>query len=120
MREQFSDSDLIAAIVDRHRAVLRAIHAGTAADWAGLDLTMPQLKVLLALDSVGPISIGAVGTVSYRSGADVYAFGHELDGAGRRSLADRGWRNQPTRSPTASAPPSTPRTGAIPIDAVGA
>jgi DNA-binding MarR family transcriptional regulator len=60
MREQFSDSDLIAAIIDRHRAVLRAIHAGTAADWAGLDLTMPQLKVLLALDSVGPISIGAV------------------------------------------------------------
>jgi len=60
MREQFSDSDLIAAIVDRYRAVLRAIHAGTAADWAGLDLTMPQLKVLLALASVGPISIGAV------------------------------------------------------------
>jgi hypothetical protein len=36
--------------------------------------------------STGAISIGAVGTVSYRSGADVYAFGHELDGAGRRSL----------------------------------
>jgi hypothetical protein len=36
--------------------------------------------------STGAIAIGAVGTVSYRDGANVYAFGHELDGAGRRSL----------------------------------
>jgi hypothetical protein len=36
--------------------------------------------------STGGIAIGAVGTVTYRDGADVYAFGHELDGAGRRSL----------------------------------
>ncbi|HWF34648.1 MAG TPA: hypothetical protein VG295_04740 [Solirubrobacteraceae bacterium] len=36
--------------------------------------------------STGAIGIGAVGTVSYRDGANVYAFGHELDGAGRRSL----------------------------------
>ncbi|MDQ6776214.1 MAG: hypothetical protein M3071_08365, partial [Actinomycetota bacterium] len=36
--------------------------------------------------STGAVAIGAVGTVSYRDGANVYAFGHELDGAGRRSL----------------------------------
>jgi hypothetical protein len=30
--------------------------------------------------------MGAVGTVTYVQGNDVYAFGHELDGAGRRSL----------------------------------
>ncbi|HEY5318405.1 MAG TPA: hypothetical protein VIJ20_10520, partial [Solirubrobacteraceae bacterium] len=36
--------------------------------------------------STGAISMGAVGTVTYSDGADVYAFGHELDGAGRRSL----------------------------------
>jgi hypothetical protein len=36
--------------------------------------------------SLGAISLGAVGTVSYRNGPYVYAFGHELDGAGRRSL----------------------------------
>jgi hypothetical protein len=36
--------------------------------------------------STGAIAVGAVGTVSYRDGANVYAFGHELDGAGRRSL----------------------------------
>jgi hypothetical protein len=30
--------------------------------------------------------MGAVGTVTYQNGSTVYAFGHELDGAGRRSL----------------------------------
>jgi hypothetical protein len=36
--------------------------------------------------SSGAIALGAVGTVTYRDGQSVYAFGHELDGAGRRSL----------------------------------
>jgi hypothetical protein len=36
--------------------------------------------------STGAIPVGAIGTVSYRDGAHVYAFGHPLDGAGRRSL----------------------------------
>ena len=36
--------------------------------------------------STGVIGIGAVGTVTYRSGNTVYLFGHPLDGAGRRSL----------------------------------
>lgn len=36
--------------------------------------------------STGVIQSGAVGTVTYRDGNDVYMFGHELDAAGRRSL----------------------------------
>lgn len=36
--------------------------------------------------AVGDLSAGAVGTVSYRDGTRVWAFGHALDGAGRRSL----------------------------------
>jgi hypothetical protein len=36
--------------------------------------------------STGTITTGAIGTVTYRDGSTVYAFGHELDGAGRRSL----------------------------------
>jgi hypothetical protein len=36
--------------------------------------------------STGVIAVGAIGTVTYRDGNDVYVFGHELDGAGRRSL----------------------------------
>ncbi len=36
--------------------------------------------------ATGGITIGAVGTVTYRDGDTVYAFGHPLDGVGRRSL----------------------------------
>jgi hypothetical protein len=36
--------------------------------------------------ATGAISVGAVGTVTYRDGNTVYAFGHPLDGVGRRSL----------------------------------
>lgn len=36
--------------------------------------------------SVGDLTAGAVGTVTYRDGARIWAFGHQLDAAGRRSL----------------------------------
>ena len=36
--------------------------------------------------SSGDVSMGAVGTVTYVDAPTVYAFGHELDGAGRRAL----------------------------------
>jgi hypothetical protein len=36
--------------------------------------------------STGDISVGAVGTVAYRDGDQLFAFGHALDGLGRRSL----------------------------------
>ena len=36
--------------------------------------------------TAGDIAIGATGTVAYADGADVWLFGHELDGAGRRAL----------------------------------
>ncbi len=36
--------------------------------------------------ATGGVTIGAVGTVTYRDGNTVYAFGHPLDGVGRRSL----------------------------------
>ena len=36
--------------------------------------------------STGDVSVGAVGTVAYRDGDQVYAFGHQLDGIGRRAL----------------------------------
>jgi hypothetical protein len=42
-----------------------------------------SLSVLL---SSGAVTAGAIGTVTYRNGPTIYAFGHPLDGAGRRSL----------------------------------
>ena len=41
---------------------------------------------LAASISTGDLAIGAVGTVSYRDGDLLWAFGHQLDGVGRRSL----------------------------------
>jgi hypothetical protein len=46
---------------------------------------VPGASVAVAY-SEGAIPVGAVGTVTYRDGNDIYAFGHELDGAGARSL----------------------------------
>ena len=36
--------------------------------------------------STGDIALGAVGTVTYRDGARIWAFGHAFEGLGRRSL----------------------------------
>ena len=43
-------------------------------------------SALAASISAGDVSIGAVGTVAYRDGNAIYAFGHSLDALGRRSL----------------------------------
>ncbi len=34
----------------------------------------------------GELSLGGIGTISYVDGADVWAFGHQLEGVGRRAL----------------------------------
>jgi hypothetical protein len=46
---------------------------------------VPGAAVSAAL-STGDVSVGAVGTVAYRDGNRVFAFGHSLDGLGRRAL----------------------------------
>jgi hypothetical protein len=46
---------------------------------------VPGASMAVAL-ATGALSVSAIGTVTYRDGATVYGFGHELDGAGRRSL----------------------------------
>jgi hypothetical protein len=46
---------------------------------------VPGAAVAASL-STGDISVGAVGTVAYRDGDQVFAFGHSLDALGRRAL----------------------------------
>ncbi len=46
---------------------------------------VPGASVSVGLSS-GDIVVGAIGTVSYADGPDVWMFGHPLDGAGRRAL----------------------------------
>jgi hypothetical protein len=66
----------------------RALYAAPAAPRAAAFPTQtlqPGASVAVGLAG-GDVEAGAVGTVTYVDGANVYAFGHPLDGAGRRSL----------------------------------
>jgi hypothetical protein len=66
----------------------RALYAAPAAPRAAsfpVQTLQPGSSVAVGLAG-GDIEAGAVGTVTYVDGTTVWAFGHPLDGAGRRSL----------------------------------
>jgi hypothetical protein len=63
---------------------LIASPAGTRAAFPPQPL-VPGASVSVGLTS-GDIALGAIGTVAYVDGSNVWIFGHELDAAGRRSL----------------------------------
>jgi hypothetical protein len=67
----------------RGRAVVTA-PAGPLGTFAPQPL-VPGASVSVMLSS-GAIAAGGIGTVTYRDGSTVYAFGHPMDGAGRRAL----------------------------------
>jgi hypothetical protein len=67
------------------RVVLAGPAPGATALGFPVQSLVPGASVAAAYSS-GAIPLGAVGTVTYVRGPTVYAFGHELDGAGRRSL----------------------------------
>ncbi|WP_445149050.1 hypothetical protein [Baekduia sp. Peel2402] len=70
------------------KKVGRAVYAAPAAPRIAAFPTQtlqPGSSVAASLSS-GDIEAGAVGTVTYVDGDSVWAFGHPLDGAGRRSL----------------------------------
>ncbi|HWI09190.1 MAG TPA: hypothetical protein VNT54_16940, partial [Solirubrobacteraceae bacterium] len=64
--------------------VLIASPSGTRAAFAPRPL-VAGASVSAGLTS-GDVTLGAIGTVAYVDGANVWIYGHELDGAGRRSL----------------------------------
>jgi hypothetical protein len=69
------------------RKIGRALYAAPASPRAAYapQQLQPGASVAVGLSS-GDIAAGAVGTVTYVDGDSVWAFGHPLDGAGRRSL----------------------------------
>jgi hypothetical protein len=67
------------------RVVLAAPTPGATTVGFPVQSLVPGASVAASYSS-GAIPMGAVGTVTYVNGQTVYAFGHELDGAGRRSL----------------------------------
>jgi hypothetical protein len=67
------------------RVVLAAPTPGATTLGFPVQSLVPGASVAASYSS-GAIPLGAIGTVTYVNGQTVYAFGHELDGAGRRSL----------------------------------
>jgi hypothetical protein len=66
-----------------HRAVVPSPAVGSP----GFPVQLLQPGAAVAIGySAGAVSVGGIGTVTLRDGDNVYTFGHELDGAGRRSL----------------------------------
>jgi hypothetical protein len=68
----------------RHGRALIVAPAGPLGTFAPQPL-VPGASVSTIV-STGAVTTGAIGTVTYRDGPTVYAFGHPLDGAGRRAL----------------------------------
>jgi hypothetical protein len=58
--------------------------AGPQGGYAPVDLRPGS--ALSASISTGDLGLGAVGTVTYRDGDDIWAFGHPFEGLGRRAL----------------------------------
>jgi hypothetical protein len=77
-----------AALKATARKTGRALYAAPAAPRAAAyppQVLQPGSSVAVGLSS-GDVAAGAIGTVTYVDGDAVWAFGHPLDGAGRRSL----------------------------------
>ncbi len=70
---------------ERAGRVILATPTGSQATNFPVQPLVPGASVSASYSS-GDVPMGAVGTVTYLDGPTVYAFGHELDGAGRRSL----------------------------------
>ena len=71
------------AAIRAHRPLIVA-PAGPVAGYAPAELR-PGAAVAASI-STGDIALGAVGTLTYRDGEDVWAFGHPFEGLGRRAL----------------------------------
>jgi hypothetical protein len=68
----------------RARRPLIVAPAGPVSGYEPVNLR-PGSAVALAV-ATGDLGLGAVGTVTYRDGEDIWAFGHPFEGLGRRSL----------------------------------
>jgi hypothetical protein len=81
-------SQALSTLVERAgRRAGRVVVAGPAKYTLGFPVQplVPGASVSVGY-ATGAVSVGAIGTVTYRDGDTVYAFGHPLDGAGRRSM----------------------------------
>jgi hypothetical protein len=77
-------AEVVQAAARRAHRPLIVAPAGPVGGYRPAELR-PGSAVAAAI-STGDLALGAVGTVTYRDGDDIWAFGHPLDGLGRRSV----------------------------------
>jgi hypothetical protein len=77
-------AELLRRAARRARQPLLVAPAGPVSGYAPVELR-PGSAVSASI-STGDLGLGAVGTVTYRDGSDVWAFGHPFEGLGRRAL----------------------------------
>jgi hypothetical protein len=77
-------STLVERAARRAKRPLLVAPAGPAGGYAPVDLRPGS--ALSAAIATGDLGLGAVGTVTYRDGDDIWAFGHPFEGLGRRAL----------------------------------
>lgn len=77
-------ADLVRAAAARAHRMLIVSPAGPVAGYQPVDLR-PGAAVAASI-STGDLAVGAVGTVTYRDGDDLWAFGHPFEGLGKRAL----------------------------------
>ncbi len=75
---------LVQRAARRAKRPLLVAPAGPVGGYAPVDLR-PGAALSAAI-STGDLGLGAVGTVTYRDGEDIWAFGHPFEGLGRRAL----------------------------------
>jgi hypothetical protein len=68
----------------RARVPLLVAPAGPVSGYPPVELRAGSS--MAAAISTGDLGVGAVGTVTYRDGSDIWAFGHSFEGLGRRAL----------------------------------
>jgi len=76
--------DLVERAALQHHRALVAVPAGPLGTFPPQQL-VPGASMAVGL-STGAIGVSAIGTVTFRDGDAVYAFGHPLEAAGRRAL----------------------------------
>jgi hypothetical protein len=77
-------AELVRRAAARARRMLIVSPAGPVSGYQPVDLR-PGSAVAASI-STGDLAVGAVGTVTYRDGDDLWAFGHPFEGLGKRAL----------------------------------
>ena len=83
---QIGDHDLVERFVDAAEYLNRQLHSDRLDEWTSLEMTIPQVKTLVLLDTIGPMRMGAL---SGHLGSALSATTNVVDRLVDRDLVER-------------------------------